>query len=266
MQRVAVDDCIRPAVERIPRQWVANVGHMDTYLVGAPGARVAGSQTVAVADSQHGIFRQAVLAVLPHAAANNGIPAAGNGRFHPAGPQGQRALHNGKVAFMGAGSQQRRGKGVLRAEHQTACVFINAIDRTKNAGSALRLQIVQPAVGQCSIRIVQRGVHGNARGLIQYGGKFILIGNGKRNRLWRDGGFLLRRQCKVDALAGVNRLIGAHRPAVGKKAVTIVFDGLDKPRCDALRAQEKPQPAAILFRRHGISQNGHSAALLKAHM
>ena len=87
MQCVAGNDCIRAAVEGVPRQRVADIRHMDADLMSAPGAEPAGHQTVATAQGQHLIFRQAVLAVLPHAAANDGITPPRNRGLYPAAAQ-----------------------------------------------------------------------------------------------------------------------------------------------------------------------------------
>ena len=221
---------------------------------------------MAAAHGQHLIFRQAVLAILPHAAANDGITPPRNRGLYPVAAQWHCPLHNGKVALVGRGSQQRCGKGVLGAEHKTAGVFVNAVDRAENAGAPLLLHMVQPAVGQRAIRVVQRGVYGDARRLVEHCGKFIFIGDGKRYRLRRHRCVMFRWQRKGNTLPGVHRLVGVQGGIIGKKAAAVVLDGLDQPCRDALHSQEQPQLAALVLRRHSISQNGHSAALLKAYM
>ena len=65
---------------------------------------------------------------------------------------------------------------------------------------------------------------------------------------------------------GSRRAQGADGAVIGKKAVPVILDGFDQPGRNSLHPQKEPQPAAIVFRRHGIAQNGHSAALLKAYL
>ena len=215
---------------------------------------------------QHRVLGQAVLAVRAHATANDGVTAPRDGRFDPARPQRHCTLHNRKVALVGRPGQQRCGKGVFRAQHQAACVFVNAVYRAEDAAFPPLPQVVQPAVGQCAVRVVQRGVHGNARGLVEYRSKIVLIGDGKRHGLRGHTRLLLGRERKADALPGVYRLIRADGLIVSVKAVTVIFDRLDQSCRNTLHAQEQPQLAALVFRRHGITQNGHSTALLKAYM
>ena len=58
----------------------------------------------------------------------------------------------------------------------------------------------------------------------------------------------------------------ADGAVIGKKAVPVILYGFDQPGRNPLHPQKKSQSAAIVFRRHGIAQNGHSAALLKAYL
>ena len=128
------------------------------------------------------------------------------------------------------------------------------------------MQPVQPAVGQRAVRVIQCGVYGNAGRLVQHGGKRILIGDGKQHRLRYNACLPLGREREADTLAGMHRLVRADGAVIGKKAVSVILDGFDQPGRDPLHPQKKSQSAAIVFRRHGIAQNGHSAALLKAYL
>ena len=87
-------------------------GHVYPDLVGAAGARYAGSQTVAVPCSQDRVFGQAVLAVRSHAAADDRITAPRNGASIRPGPSGIVPLHDRKDSIYGrclpAAGQQKR--------------------------------------------------------------------------------------------------------------------------------------------------------------
>ena len=121
--------------------------------------------------------------------------------------------------------------------------------------------MVQPAVGQGAVRVIQRGMYSDTGGLFQHGGELVLVGNGKRDGLRRDAGGRFRRQCKGDLLAGMHRLVGVERGSIGEKAIAIIFDGFDQGGGDALCAQEDPQPLTVRLGRDDITQNGQKQAL-----
>ena len=197
------------------------------------------------ADSQYGIFCQAVFAVHPHAAADDGITTARNGGFDFTGTQRQAALHDGKIAFLGTVSQKWCGKSVLRTKDQTTGVFVDAVDRAKYTNPALLLQIIQPAIGKRAVRVIQGGMYSDTGGLFQHSGKLVLVRNSKRDRLRRNTGRRLRRQSKGNLLAGMHGPIGMEGGSIGKEAIAIVFNGFDQTGGDTLRAQEDPQPLTV---------------------
>ena len=107
-------------------------------------------------------------------------------------------------------------------------------------------------------------MHGNARRLVQHGGKRILVGDVQRDILRHHIGLRLRRQHKADRLPGAHNMVRMYRGSVAEKAPAVILDRLDQPGGQALCAQKKVQALRRHTGRQGVFQLGHKRPLFCA--
>ena len=209
---------------------------------------------------------EAGLAVLTHTPADNCIAAARNRRIHRMRTGFDIPLSQGQIAFCSRCGQQRRGKRVLCQQHQPACVFIQPVHRAKHAGAALPGKAVQPPVRKRGVRIIESGVHGKTGGLIYHSGEVILIHRLKLDRLGFNRSGRLRRQCKGNALPGMNRLVGVQGASSAKKPLPWCLTALMQEALTPPRAQKHAKALAVCRRRHREAQPRQNAHPFPTHI
>ena len=242
------------AVEKVPGEGVADVGHVHPDLVGAASVQLQLHQGPAPAGAEHPVAGDGRLSRRIHPTGDEGAgrPAQG-GVDHPlrrlGHPVAHRQVHPAEVRRVELALEPLLGVGVLGHHHQAGGAPIQPLHRVDVGGDAPLPVVVRDKIAQGVGVVAGAGVDGDAGGLVEHQQIPVLIhdiqgtGRGHHDPL----------------VVGVGHPDGEHLPRrcplPGDGPDTVqqdaVLQPLDTPDHRARQVQLPPQQGVDFLPRHG---------------
>lgn len=182
------------AIYRIAQQGMADMGHMDPYLMRSAGFQAAFDERRLVQRLLHLIMRHRMLALA--IAKNRHFLAVMRGAPHPAANRAAErrgeAAHNGEIAPIDAVGGKLYGEALMRPvglgnDQQAGSILVDPVDDAGPRDAAdpgkLPPAVMEQGVDQRSVGVSRRRMDHKAGRLVDDDQMFVFISDGQRNVL-----------------------------------------------------------------------------------
>ncbi len=222
------------AVHRIPVDGMADIGHVDPYLVGPPGLQTAADVGVPREALQHLPVGDGPLPAPVrdgHLFPVCAVPPDGSvhgARLFPEAPRYDALVGPGQGMILELGGKGLMGGIVLGGDDEAAGVPVDAVDDPRAQGAPHAAEavpaVVQQGVDQGAVRMPRSRMDHQPRRLVDHDHVPVLIGHVQRDLLWQGLNGLRLRE------GGLHRLPAVEPGALGSgPAVHRHLPRLDEP-------------------------------------
>ena len=171
---------LRP-IEKVPRQGMAQVGHVDPDLMGAARVQLQPEEGEAAVAGEHPVPGAGLLPIGPDLPGDEGAVHPADGGLHHSlgggrGAQADRQVDAAEGGCVELTLEHLLGVGVLGHHHQAAGALVQAVDGVK-VGAPFPVCVImgQEVVAQSVVPVAGARVGGDAGGLVNHHHVLVLI-------------------------------------------------------------------------------------------